>query len=109
MSVNKIILLGYVGNDPEVRYPEKGFTVARFSLATSEKRGPNDAEVTDWHVCALTGKNAEIAERYIKKGTRLYVEGKMRYREYEDRFKIKRRVAEVDVAYFEILSQSQPK
>ena len=109
MSVNKIILLGFVGNDPEMRYPERDFAVARFSLATSEKRGANDAEVTDWHTCTLTGKNASIAERYIKKGTRLYVEGKMRYREYEDRYKIKRRAAEVEVTYFEIISQAQPK
>ncbi len=103
MSVNKIILLGYVGGDPEMRYPEKDFAVARFSLATSETKGQSGVEITDWHTCVLTGKNASIAERYIKKGTRLYVEGKMRYREYEDRYKIKRRVAEVEVSSFEIL------
>lgn len=104
MSVNKIILLGYVGADPEVRYPEKDFAVARFSLATSEHKG--DVEVTDWHNCVLTGRNAVIAEKYVRKGTRLYVEGKMRYREYEDRYKIKRRAADVEVAYFELLGQS---
>lgn len=105
MSVNKIILLGYVGSDPEVRYPEKDFAVARFSLATSERKGNSDVEITDWHRCVLTGKNAEIAERYVRKGTRLYVEGKMRYRDYEDKFKIKRRAAEVEVSYFELLGQ----
>lgn len=109
MSVNKIILLGYVGNDPEVRYPEKDFAIARFSLATSEPKGVAGTEVTDWHTCILRGKNAEIAERYIKKGTRLYLEGKMRYREYEDKFKIKRRVAEVDVITFELLGQPTAK
>lgn len=106
MSVNKIILLGYVGNDPEVRYPEKNFTVARISLATSEPKGPNGAEVTDWHTCIFTGRQAEIVERYVRKGSRLYVEGKMRYREYEDRFKIKRRAAEIEVNTFELLGKS---
>lgn len=103
MSVNKVILLGYVGNDPEIRYPDKDFVVARLSLATSEPKGVGGAEVTDWHTIIFTGKNAEIIERYVRKGTRLYVEGKMRYREYEDRFKVKRRVAEVEGLMFEML------
>ena len=109
MSVNKIILLGYVGSDPEVRYPEKDFAVARFSLATSERKGNSELEITDWHTCIVAGRNAAIAEKYVRKGTRLYVEGKMRYREYEDRFKIKRRVAEVEVLNFELLGQPQQK
>lgn len=107
MSVNKVILLGYVGGEPEVRYPEKDFAVARFSLATSDTRG--QMEVTEWHTCIVAGKNAAIAERYIHKGTRLYVEGKLRYREYEDRFKIQRRVAEIDVISFELLGQPQTR
>ncbi len=106
MSVNKIILLGYVGNDPEMRYPEKDFAIARFSLATSEPKGASGVEITDWHTCILTGRNAVVAERYVRKGSRVYVEGKMRYREFEDRYKIKRRVAEVEVAYIELLGQS---
>lgn len=105
MSVNKVILLGYVGNDPEMRYPQKDFAVARFSLATSEPKGTSGVEITDWHTCILTGRNASVAERYVRKGTRLYVEGKLRYREYEDRYKIKRRVAEIEVQYFELLGQ----
>lgn len=106
MSVNKIILLGYVGNDPEIRYPEKDFAVARLSLATSEPKGNTGVDITDWHTCILTGRNAVIAERYVRKGTRLYVEGKLRYREYDDRYKIHRRVAEVEVIYLELLGQS---
>ena len=106
MSVNKIILLGNVGADPEIRYPEKDFPVARFSLATSETKGDSGVEVTDWHTCICTGRNAAITERYVRKGTRLFVEGKMRYREYEDKFKIKRRVAEVEVMSFEILGRA---
>lgn len=92
-----------------MRYPEKNFAVARFSLATSEQKGPAGNEITDWHTCILTGKNAEIAERYVRKGSRLYVEGKMRYREYEDKFKIRRRVAEVEVTNFELLGQPTQK
>lgn len=106
MSVNKIILVGYTGKDPEMRYPEKDFAIARLTLATSERKGPSGAEVTDWHTCLFYGKQAEIVERYVKKGTHLYVEGKMRYRDYEDRFKIKRRAAEVEVQLFEILGRN---
>lgn len=107
MSVNRIILIGYVGKDPEVRYPEKDFAVARLSLATSEPRGPNGVEVTDWHTCIFTGQHAQVVERYVRKGSHLYVEGKMRYRDYEDRFKIKRRAAEVEVSNFELLGRRE--
>lgn len=106
MSVNKVILIGYVGKDPELRYPEKDFPVARISLATNEKRGESGVEVTEWHTLMMTSENARIAERYIRKGTRLYVEGKLRYREYEDRFKINRRVAVIDVDIIELLGNS---
>ncbi len=101
MSVNKVILIGNVGRDPEIRYPEENFPVAQFSLATSERRG--EMEVTEWHSLSLTGNNARLAERYIRKGSRIYVEGKLRYREYDDKFKIHRRVAVVDVDYVEML------
>lgn len=106
MSVNKIILLGYVGRDPEIRYPEKDAAIARISLATTEPAGNSGVEVTEWHTCFMTGRNAVSAERYIRKGTRLYIEGKLKYREYDDRYKIRRRVAEVEVVYMELLGQS---
>lgn len=105
MSINKVILIGNVGKDPEVRYPEKDFAVARLSLATNEQRGESAVEVTEWHTLMLTGNNARIAERYIRKGTKLYVEGKLRYREYEDKFKIHRRVAVIDVDVIEMLGR----
>lgn len=105
MSVNKVILIGNVGRDPEVRYPEKDFPVARLSLATNEKRGDNGIEVTEWHTLMMTGDNARIAERYIRKGSRLYVEGALRYREYEDKMKITRRVAVIEVETLELLGR----
>ncbi len=103
MSINKVILIGNVGKDPEVRYPEKDFAVAKISLATNEQRGESAVEVTEWHTLMLTGHNARIAEKYIRKGSKLYVEGKLRYREYEDKFKIHRRVAVIDVDTLELL------
>lgn len=103
MSVNKVILLGNVGTDPNVRYPEKGMTYALFSLATNEKIG--DMERTEWHNIVMVGKNAEFAERYIRKGTKLYIEGKLRTHEWVDKLSIKRVRTEIYVDYFEVLGR----
>lgn len=105
MSVNKVILLGYVGSDPEVRYPEKDHPVAYLSLATNEARGASRTEITEWHYLVFSGQNASFAERYIRKGTQLYVEGYLRSREYEDRMKIVRRRTEIIVERFELLGR----
>lgn len=105
MSVNKVILLGYVGSDPEIRYPEKDKPVAFMSLATNERYANSTAEVTEWHSLVMSGKNAEFAEKYIRKGSRLYVEGKLRTREYDDRMKIRRRKTEIIVERFELLGR----
>lgn len=104
MSVNKVILLGYVGNDPEIRYPEKDKTVAFLSLATNETGG-NGIEVTEWHRLVFFGETARIVERYVKKGSRLYVEGRLSTREYQDRLKITRKVTEIIVSFFEIVGR----
>ena len=103
MSVNKVILLGHVGNDPEIRYPEKDKSVAYFSLATNERIG--QTELTEWHNILMFGQQAVMAERYIRKGTQLYIEGKLRTREYEDRMKIVRKRTEIIVDRFEILGK----
>lgn len=105
MSVNKVILMGYVGGDPEIRFPEPNFAVAYFSLATNERRGQSATEVTEWHNIVMTGQQAEFAEKYIRKGTRLYLEGKLRTREYTDRFKIARKRTEIFVESFEIIGR----
>ncbi|MBD5357054.1 MAG: single-stranded DNA-binding protein [Bacteroides sp.] len=107
MSVNKVILLGHVGSDPEVRYPEKDYPVAYLSLATNEVRGSSRTEITEWHSLVFGGQNAAIVERYVRKGTQLYAEGYLRTREYEDRMKILRRKTEIIVERFEILGRKQ--
>ena len=112
MSVNKVILLGNVGRDPDVRYPSQGQTVATFPLATSDRAyttssGTQVPERTEWHNLVMWGRNAEVAEKYIRKGTRLYVEGRLRTRNYEDKNKIKRYITEVIVESFEMLGGGQ--
>lgn len=105
MSVNKVILLGNIGSDPEVRYPQKDNPVVFASLATNEYVGQSRVETTEWHRLVFTGQNASMAEKYVRKGSRLYVEGKLRSREYEDRMKITRRITEIIVETFEILGR----
>lgn len=107
MSVNKVILLGYVGNDPEMHFPESGTAIAKFSLATSEHRGADNREVTDWHKLVVIGEKARIAENYIKKGTKLYVEGRLKYRDWEDKYNIRHKVTEIIVDNFEIIGRNQ--
>ena len=85
MAVNKVILVGNVGKDPEVRYVESNVAVANFPLATSERgyttrSGVQVPERTEWHNIVLWRGLAEVAEKYVKKGTQLYIEGKLRTR-----------------------------
>lgn len=109
MSINKVILLGNVGKDPEVRYFEGGSAVAQFSLATTE-RGytlPNGTQVpdrTEWHNLILRNKQAELAEKYIHKGDKLYVEGRIHTRSYDDSSGIQRYITEIFVDTVELLS-----
>lgn len=107
MSVNKVILLGHVGSDPTVRYPEKDFAVAAFSMATNEVAGPQRIESTEWHRIVAAGRLGTLAERYIRKGSHLYVEGKLRTREYEDKMKITRRITEIYAEKIELLGRSE--
>ena len=104
MSVNKVILLGFVGSDPEIRYPSKDNPVAYLSLATKEA-GTNGMEVTEWHRLVCFGDVARIVERYVNKGAQLYVEGRLSTREYQDRMKITRKVTEIIVSFFEIVGR----
>ncbi len=87
MSVNKVILVGNVGKDPETRHLEGGNTVSKFSLATSEVYKNKDGEKitnTEWHNIVLWKGLAEIAEKYVRKGSQLYIEGRIRTRSYND-------------------------
>ncbi|MCM1022067.1 MAG: single-stranded DNA-binding protein [Muribaculum sp.] len=109
MSVNKVILVGNVGSDPKIRYISER-PLAEFSLATTDPpyttaSGAQIPERTEWHRIVMWDKNAEIAEKYIRKGTKLYVEGKLRTRIWEDRTAIKHSVTEILVDRFELLSR----
>jgi single-strand DNA-binding protein len=87
-SVNKVILLGNVGKDPEVRYTPSGAAVANFTLATSEKFKDKEGqwqERTEWHRITAWDKLAEIIGQYVKKGSKLYVEGKIQTRSWDDK------------------------
>ncbi|KUG06314.1 single-stranded DNA-binding protein [Solirubrum puertoriconensis] len=97
-SVNKVILIGHLGTDPEVRHLEGGSTVAQFRLATNEfykdKQG-NRVERTEWHNVVAWRGLAETVEKYIKKGQQVYVEGKIRTRQYQDKDQQTRYVTEI--------------
>lgn len=96
-SVNKVILVGHVGQDPESRYTPSGTAVVNLSVATNETwrdSEGNDQESTEWHRVVLWGKQAEFAAQYLKKGQLVYVEGRLQTRNWEDKNKVKRYVTE---------------
>jgi single-strand DNA-binding protein len=97
-GVNKVILIGNLGKDPEVRYLEGGTAVAKFSLATSEsyknKEGQR-VDQTEWHNVVLWRGLAETAEKYLKKGSTVYIEGKLRTRSWEDKDQNKKYTTEI--------------
>ena len=98
MSVNKAILIGFVGNDPEIRYLDSGTPVANFNLATSEtytNKGGEKVTQTEWHHIVLWRSLAEITEKYIKKGSQVYIEGRIRTRSWDDRDGNKRYTTEI--------------
>ena len=107
MSVNKVILLGNVGNDPEMSFPDNATAIAKFSVATSEPRGSEGREVTDWHKIVMIGDKARIAERYIRKGTKIYIEGRIKYRDWEDKYHVRHKVTEIMADNFEIIGRNQ--
>ena len=109
--VNKVFLIGRLGKDPVVRHFENGNAVAEFSLATNEsykdKEG-NWKDITDWHNIKLPNKfMAERAEKYLKKGSQIFVEGKIRTREYDDKEGNKRRITEIIVETFRMLEKRE--
>ncbi len=109
-SVNKVILIGNLGKDPELRYAPSGSAVANFSLATSEQwkdQEGNPQERTSWHNIVVWGKLAEIAAEYLKKGRKVYVEGRIQYRDYEGKDGNKRYVTEVVVNDLVMLGSRQ--
>ncbi len=110
MSVNKVILIGNVGRDPDMKYFDNDVAKANFTLATSERGfttsgGTQVPERTEWHNIVCWRGLAQIAERFVKKGTMLYVEGKIRSRSYDDQNGVKRYVTEVVADSLELLSR----
>lgn len=109
MSLNKAMLIGNVGADPEVRYIENGTCTARIRMATSTPgytlpNGTNVPERTEWHTLQLWGKLASVAEKYVHKGDKLYVEGSLRTRNYTDRQGAQHYVTEIWVNSMEMLT-----
>ncbi|HCC85108.1 MAG TPA: single-stranded DNA-binding protein [Porphyromonadaceae bacterium] len=110
MSVNKVILIGNVGRDPEMKYFDNDVAKANFTLATSERGyttsgGTQVPERTEWHNIVCWRGLAQIAERFVKKGTLVYVEGKIRSRSYDDQNGVKRYITEVVADSLELLSR----
>lgn len=100
MSVNKVILMGHTGKDPEVKTFENGGIVAQFTLATTKrgfktKDGKEIPERTEWHNIVLSNGLAKIAGQYVKKGDKLYIEGELRTRSYNDKNGVKHYITEI--------------
>lgn len=109
MSVNKVILIGNVGQDPRVKYFDTGSAVATFPLATTERgytlqNGTQIPERTEWHNIVASNRLAEIVDKYVHKGDKLYLEGKIRTRSYSDQTGALRYVTEIYIDNMEMLS-----
>ena len=108
--VNKVLLIGNLGADPEVRYTQNSKAVASFSLATTERRKGNDGQVqdhTEWHRCVAWGRLAEICGEYLAKGSKVYVEGKIQTRKWKDQGGVDRYTTEIVIFEMKMLSPRQ--
>jgi single-strand DNA-binding protein len=113
MSLNKVILIGNVGADPDVRSFENGGKIANIRVATNERgytlsNGQEVPERTDWHTVVLRSQQAEFADKYVKKGSSVYVEGKLRYRSYTDNAGQTRYATEIAADRIEFYSTGRP-
>ena len=107
-GVNKVILVGHLGRDPELRYTQNGQAVANFSLATTESYAKRDGERedrTEWHRIVAWGRLAEICAEYLSKGRQVYIEGRIQTREWEDREGEKRRTTEIVAREMQMLGR----
>lgn len=108
MSVNKVILVGNVGKDPEVRYLESGAPVCNFSLATKEVYNNKNGEKvtnTEWHNIVMWRGLAEVAQKYVKKGSLIYIEGKIRTRSWDDKDGNKKYTTEIVADNMQLLGK----
>lgn len=110
-SVNKAIIVGYLGNDPEIRTMQNGDRVANISVATSEnwidKQTGERRQQTEWHRIIFYRKQAEIVEKYLHKGSFVYVEGKIKTRKWQDQQGIERYLTEIQATELKMLSSAQ--
>ena len=111
-GVNRAIIIGRVGKDPETKYTAGGAPVTSFSVATNErwrdKESGEDKEVTDWHQVVLFGKPAELAGEYIKRGSKVYIEGKSRTEKYQNRDGVTMYSTKIHANIFQVLDDQQP-
>ncbi|MDX2430521.1 MAG: single-stranded DNA-binding protein [Bacteroides sp.] len=108
MSVNKVILVGNVGKDPETRYLDEGTAFTKFSMATSEtykNKAGERVSTTEWHNVVLWRGLAQVAEKYVKKGTQLYIEGRIKTRSYDDQDGNKKYITEIVGDQMQLLSR----
>ena len=107
MSINKVLLIGNLGADPEMRSTANGDAICNLRLATNEswkdKHTGEQRESTEWHTVVLYRRLAETAERYLKKGARIYIEGKVRYRKWQDKNGVERTTAEIEASTMTML------
>ena len=108
MSVNKVILIGHVGQDPEVRYLDNNTPVCNIRMATSDVYKNKSGErvtTTEWHNVVLWRGLAEVAEKYVKKGSQIFIEGKLRTRSWDDKDKNKRYTTEIVADVMQLLGK----
>ena len=107
-SVNKVVLVGHLGGDPETRFTASGAAVANFNVATNESWRDSNGEIqdkTEWHRCVMFGKSAELGGDLLKKGQLVYLEGKLQTRNWEDKDGVKRYTTEVLCEMFTMLGR----
>ena len=109
-SLNKVLLIGNVGRDPEMKATPSGQTVCRFSVATTEnwkdQKGEKQSK-TEWHNIVIWGKQAETAERFLHKGSLVHVEGRIQYRDYTDQAGVKKTFCEIRCDNFVMLGRME--
>ncbi len=109
-SVNKVILIGNLGKDPDLRFTPSGQAVATLSLATNDRYKDKDGQMVEraeWHNIVVWGKQAETAKEYLKKGRQIFVEGRIAYRTYDDREGNKRYITEVVAQRLQFLGRRE--
>lgn len=111
MSFNKIILVGNLGRDPELRYTPQGTPVCSFTMATNEKRkgaGGDQQDITTWFRVTIWGQRAEVASKYLTKGSPVYIEGRLRLEEWTDRDGKTRQTLDVQATEMQFIGSNRP-